>query len=121
MQIAHLSTAWRALLALGVALAVGSARADEPITVRAGSIVGPLSNPIVWNLVKLKELDRKHGLQLERALYPTIAAFYGGFSRGETDVVMGGPDEADRLLSPVVKLPPGVLSRAVRSGRLDFG
>jgi len=105
MQLARSSAApWRGLLALLLLLALVAARAGELVTVKAGSIVGPLSNPIVWNIVKSKGLDRKHGLQLELELYPSIAAFYGGFSRGETEIVMGGPTIFHKLLEDEVLL-----------------
>jgi len=72
--------------------------------ISVGSISGPLSNPIMWNILKANKFDAKHGFDLDIHLYPSIAAFYGGFTTAEVDVIMGGPTNLQKLRSEGVPL-----------------
>src|SRR5260370_35587864 len=69
----------------------GKSHAQNELKISVGSISGPLSNPIMWNILKTNKFDAKHGLALDISLYPSIASFYGGFPTGYVDVIMGGP------------------------------
>ena len=51
----------------------------------------PVFNPLVWNIMKARGFDAKHGFELEAKPYPSISAFYAGFATGETDMLIGGP------------------------------
>src|SRR6266702_467931 len=72
--------------------------------ISVGSISGPLSNPIMWNILKANKFDAKHDFDLDIHLYPSIAAFYGGFTTAEVDVIMGGPTNLQKLRSEGVPL-----------------
>src|SRR5260370_40187355 len=58
----------------------GKSYAQSELKISVGSISGPLSNPIMWNILKANKFDAKHGFTLDVRLYPSIAAFYGGVS-----------------------------------------
>lgn len=79
------------------ATAPTQAFAQAPLTISVGSISGPLSNPIMWNILKAQGFDKKHGFTLDIHLYPSIVAFYGGFATGEVDVIMGGITNFQKL------------------------
>ena len=67
-------------------------------------------NPLVWNIMKARGFDAKHGFTLDIHAYPSISAFYAGFATGETDVVIGGPTVFQKLYQQ------GVPVRIIGSG-----
>src|SRR4051812_13074512 len=71
------------------------AQAKPKITV--SSLTLPVFNPLVWNIMKAKGIDAKHGFELVIHAYPSISAFYAGFATGETDVLIGGPTILQKL------------------------
>src|SRR5260370_10307949 len=75
----------------------GKSHAQNELKISVGSISGPLSNPIMWNILKANKFDAKHGFDLDIRLYPSIAAFYGGFTTGEGDVIIGGPTKLQKI------------------------
>ncbi len=84
----------RRFAALAGASALASAvpaRAQDKPTIRVSSLTLPVFNPLVWNVMKAKGIDAKHGFNLDAHAYPSIAAFYAAFSTGETDALIGGP------------------------------
>ncbi len=66
-------------------------RAQQKPKISASSLTLPVFNPLVWNIMKARGLDAKHGFELDAKPYPSISAFYAGFATGETDVLIGGP------------------------------
>jgi ABC-type nitrate/sulfonate/bicarbonate transport system substrate-binding protein len=84
----------RSFAALAGASALASvvpARAQDKPTIRVSSLTLPVFNPLVWNVMKAKGIDAKHGFNLDARAYPSISAFYAAFSTGETDALIGGP------------------------------
>jgi len=67
------------------------ARAQEKPVIKVSSLTLPVFNPLVWNVMKARGFDAKHGFTLDIHPYPSIAAFYAAFATGETDVLIGGP------------------------------
>src|SRR5215813_14611157 len=82
-----------ALALLGTSASVAQQR--PKITV--SSLTLPVFNPLVWNIMKARGLDAKHGFELDIRPYPSISAFYAAFSTGETEVVIGGPTILQKL------------------------
>jgi NitT/TauT family transport system substrate-binding protein len=74
-----------------------ASQAQQRPKITASSLTLPVFNPLVWNIMKARGLDAKHGFELEAKLYPSISAFYAGFITGETDVVIGGPTILQKL------------------------
>ena len=89
-----------ALALLGTSAAVAQTR--PKITV--SSLTLPVFNPLVWNIMKARGLDAKHGFELDVKPYPSISAFYAAFSTGETEVVIGGPTILQKLYQEGVPL-----------------
>ena len=88
-----------AALARAAALTgAGSAFAQDRPTIRVSSLTLPVFNPLVWNVMKAKGIDAKHGFNLDARAYPSISAFYAGFSTGETDALIGGPTVFQKLV-----------------------
>ncbi len=89
----------RAFTALSAAAALARpAFAQDKPTIRVSSLTLPVFNPLVWNVMKAKGIDAKHGFNLDARAYPSISAFYAGFSTGETDALIGGPTVFVKLL-----------------------
>jgi ABC-type nitrate/sulfonate/bicarbonate transport system substrate-binding protein len=65
--------------------------AQQKPKITASSLTLPVFNPLVWNIMKARGLDAKHGFELDAKPYPSISAFYAGFATGETEVLIGGP------------------------------
>jgi NitT/TauT family transport system substrate-binding protein len=88
-----------AATALAIALAgiSGSAQAQQKPTIKVSSLTLPVFNPLVWNIMKARGIDAKHGFNLDIHAYPSIAAFYAAFATGETDVLIGGPTIFQKL------------------------
>ena len=61
------------------------------------SLTLPVFNPLVWNIMKARGIDAKHGFELDAKAYPSISAFYAAFATGETDVLIGGPTILQKL------------------------
>lgn len=106
-----------------VALVLGAVipqqvRTQELPKVSVGSISGPLSNPIVWNILKANKFDTKHGFVLDAHMYPSISAFYGGFTTGEVDAIMGGPTNFLKLRSEGV--PVKIVATGLRLSDLSI-
>ncbi len=83
-----------AMLATACALAfIGTtaSHAQQRPKIAASSLTLPVFNPLVWNIMKARGLDAKHGFELDAKPYPSISAFYAAFATGETDVLIGGP------------------------------
>ena len=90
----------RRFAALGAAAALagaGPVLAQDKPTIRVSSLTLPVFNPLVWNVMKAKGIDAKHGFNLDVRAYPSIAGFYAGFSTGETDALIGGPTVFQKL------------------------
>lgn len=101
-----------------VAAAPQHARAQELPKISVGSISGPLSNPIVWNILKANKFDNKHGFNLDTHMYPSISAFYGGFTTGEVDAIMGGPTNFLKLRTEGV--PVKIVATGLRLSDLSI-
>jgi ABC-type nitrate/sulfonate/bicarbonate transport system substrate-binding protein len=54
--------------------------------------------------MKARGLDAKNGFELDIHAYPSISAFYAGFSTGETDALIGGPTILQKLYQEGVPL-----------------
>lgn len=91
-----------AALAAAVAFAVAGmtaspAQAQQKPVIRVSSLTLPVFNPLVWNIMKAKGFDAKHGFELDAKAYPSISGFYAAFATGETDVLIGGPTILQKL------------------------
>src|SRR6476620_198306 len=96
-----------AAAAAAIALAGGSAtaaHAQAKPKIAVSSLTLPVFNPIVWNIMKARGLDAKNGFELDIHAYPSISAFYAGFSTGETEVLIGGPTILQKLYQEGVPL-----------------
>jgi ABC-type nitrate/sulfonate/bicarbonate transport system substrate-binding protein len=89
--------AFAALATIATLTAVAPAQAQDKPTIRVSSLTLPVFNPLVWNVMKAKGIDAKHGFNLDVHAYPSISAFYAGFSTGETDALIGGPTVFQKL------------------------
>ena len=90
----------RAFAVSAAALAAGAAipvRAQDKPVIKVSSLTLPVFNPLVWNVMKARGFDAKHGFTLDIHAYPSIAAFYAGFATGETDALIGGPTVFQKL------------------------
>ena len=89
-----------AVLACVAALTLGSAlnaQAQQKPVIKVSSLTLPVFNPLVWNIMKARGIDAKHGFELDAKAYPSISAFYAAFATGETDVLIGGPTILQQL------------------------
>jgi NitT/TauT family transport system substrate-binding protein len=87
-----------AALAVTAAGFVGSpVQAQQKPVIKVSSLTLPVFNPLVWNIMKARGLDAKHGFELDIHAYPSISAFYAAFATGETDVLIGGPTILQKL------------------------
>lgn len=102
-------TALLAAFALAAVLAP-QAGAQQKTTIKVSSLTLPVIAPLVWNIMKTRGLDEKHGFTLEIQPYPAISAYYAGFATGETDVVLGGPTVFQKLYQE------GVPARIIGTG-----
>jgi NitT/TauT family transport system substrate-binding protein len=80
------------------------AHAQTKPKISASSLTLPVFNPIVWNIMKARGLDAKNGFELDIHAYPSISAFYAGFSTGETEALIGGPTILQKLYQEGVPL-----------------
>jgi len=94
----------RGLAALSAALAIAAAacvaspaKAQQKPIIKVSSLTLPVFNPLVWNIMKARGIDAKHGFELDARPYPSISAFYAAFATGETDVLIGGPTIFQKL------------------------
>ena len=94
----------RGLAALAAAFAIAAGRricataqAQHKPVIKVSSLTLPVFNPLVWNIMKARGFDAKHGFELDIHAYPSISAFYAGFATGETDVLIGGPTIFQKL------------------------
>lgn len=92
----------RGLAALAAAFAFANiallpAQAQQKPVIKVSSLTLPVFNPLVWNVMKGRGIDAKHGFELDIHAYPSIAAFYAAFATGETDVLIGGPTIFQKL------------------------
>src|SRR5260370_15910159 len=79
-------------------------RAQQKPKISASSLTLPVFNPLVWNIMKARGLDAKHGFELDIKPYPSISGFYAAFSTGETEAVIGGPTILQKLYQEGVPL-----------------
>src|SRR5256885_9170307 len=85
-----------ATFAIGSTAATGAYAQIKP-KITVSSLTLPVFNPLVWNIMKAKGIDTKHGFELDIHAYPSISAFYAGFATGETEVLIGGPTILQKL------------------------
>ncbi|HEY1362446.1 MAG TPA: ABC transporter substrate-binding protein [Xanthobacteraceae bacterium] len=78
-------------------LAAGASVAQQRPKLSVSSLTLPVFNPIVWNIMKARGFDARHGFELDIKAYPSISAFYAGFSTGETEALIGGPTILQKL------------------------
>jgi NitT/TauT family transport system substrate-binding protein len=98
----HFAAAAAATAIAGIGAPAVHAQAKPKISV--SSLTLPVFNPIVWNIMKARGLDTKNGFELDIHAYPSISAFYAGFSTGETEVLIGGPTILQKLYQEGVPL-----------------
>ncbi|HWK94218.1 MAG TPA: ABC transporter substrate-binding protein [Pseudolabrys sp.] len=98
------------IAAFALAAAVAPAAAQQKTAIKVSSLTLPVIAPLVWNIMKTRGLDEKHGFTLEIQAYPAISAYYAGFATGETDVVLGGPTVFQKLYQE------GVPARIIGTG-----
>jgi ABC-type nitrate/sulfonate/bicarbonate transport system substrate-binding protein len=101
----------RSLAALAAAVAVtcfgvlaAPTQAQQKPVIKVSSLTLPVFNPLVWNIMKARGIDAKHGFELDIHAYPSISAFYAAFATGETDVLIGGPTIFQKLYQEGVPL-----------------
>ena len=101
----------RGLAALAAAFVVAMAgfvsqpaQAQDKPMIKVSSLTLPVFNPLVWNIMKARGFDAKHGFELDIHAYPSISAFYAGFATGETDALIGGPTIFQKLYQEGVPL-----------------
>src|SRR3974390_440922 len=97
------------LAALAAAFAFASiaslpAQAQQKPVIKVSSLTLPVFNPLVWNVMKARGFDAKHGFEFDIHSYPSIAAFYAAFATGETDALIGGPTIFQKLYQEGVAL-----------------
>ena len=80
------------------------ALAQQKPVIKVSSLTLPVFNPLVWNIMKARGFDAKHGFELDIHAYPSISAFYAGFATGETDALIGGPTVFQKLYNEGVAL-----------------
>jgi ABC-type nitrate/sulfonate/bicarbonate transport system substrate-binding protein len=90
-----------AIAATGV---FSAAQAQQKPVIKVSSLTLPVFNPLVWNIMKARGIDAKHGFELDIHAYPSISAFYAAFATGETDVLIGGPTIFQKLYQEGVQL-----------------
>jgi NitT/TauT family transport system substrate-binding protein len=78
--------------------------AQQRPKISVSSLTLPVFNPIVWNIMKARGFDAKHGFELDIEAYPSISAFYAAFSTGETEALIGGPTIFQKLYQEGVPL-----------------
>jgi len=78
--------------------------AQQRPKISVSSLTLPVFNPIVWNIMKSRGFDAKHGFELDIKAYPSISAFYAAFSTGETEALIGGPTIFQKLYQEGVPL-----------------
>lgn len=93
-----------AAFAMTTATLVSPALAQQKPVIKVSSLTLPVFNPLVWNIMKARGIDAKHGFQLDIRAYPSIAGFYAAFATGETDVLIGGPTIFQKLVQEGVPL-----------------
>ena len=109
----------RSLSALAAALALAAttstlvtpAKAQQKPVIKVSSLTLPVFAPLVWNIMKARGLDAKHGFELDIRPYPSISAYYAGFATGETDALIGGPTVMQKLAQEGV--PARIIGTAV--------
>jgi ABC-type nitrate/sulfonate/bicarbonate transport system substrate-binding protein len=89
---------------LAIAAFVLPVQAQQKPVIKVSSLTLPVFNPLVWNIMKARGFDAKHGFELEIQAYPSIAAFYAGFATGETQALIGGPTVFQKLYNEGVPL-----------------
>jgi NitT/TauT family transport system substrate-binding protein len=87
-----------------VSLAAPHALAQQKPVIKVSSLTLPVFNPLVWNIMKARGFDAKHGFELDIHAYPSISGFYAGFATGETDALIGGPTIFQKLYQEGVAL-----------------
>jgi ABC-type nitrate/sulfonate/bicarbonate transport system substrate-binding protein len=98
-----------AMLAASFAVAaagspVARAQGPEKPRIKVSSLTLPVFNPLVWNIMKARGFDAKHGFELDIKAYPSISGFYAAFATGETDALIGGPTILQKLYQEGVPL-----------------
>jgi ABC-type nitrate/sulfonate/bicarbonate transport system substrate-binding protein len=78
--------------------------AQQRPKISVSSLTLPVFNPLVWNILKARGFDAKHGFELDIKAYPSISAFYAAFSTGETEALIGGPTIFQKLYQEGVPL-----------------
>lgn len=89
----------RSFAALGLAsmFPAPAVLAQVKPVIKASSLTLPVFNPIVWNIIKARGFDAKHGFELDARPFPSISAFYAAYATGETDALIGGPTVLQKL------------------------
>lgn len=110
-MLKHTRHSFAALAAIfAFVLAAPQAQAQQKPVIKVSSLTLPVFNPLVWNVMKARGLDAKHGFELDIRAYPSIAAFYAAFATGETDALIGGPTIFQKLYAE------GVPARIIGTG-----
>lgn len=76
---------------LALIVAAGTVPAQEPVKVRIGNLGFPSHAAMILGVLKAKNFDTKHGVDMEVKPFGAVGAYYGSMASGETDGLGGGP------------------------------
>jgi ABC-type nitrate/sulfonate/bicarbonate transport system substrate-binding protein len=81
---------------------------QEPIKVKIGRLAFPSLSTIMNDVVKARDLDKKHGIDLEVVSASQISGYYGALASGEVDMTASGPLVVQKMILEGVKLRIGL-------------
>lgn len=81
---------------IGIAIAAGALAKDKP-RVRVATLTFPAISTLIFNVMKDRQIDARHGFDLEIQPYPSISAYNISLAKGEVDALIAGPTVLQKL------------------------
>jgi NitT/TauT family transport system substrate-binding protein len=83
---------------LGFAASTHPAPAQQPIKVKMARLAFPSMSSLMLDVLKQREIDKKHGFDLETVSQSAVSVYYASIASGEAELIVGGPHVFQKMM-----------------------
>jgi NitT/TauT family transport system substrate-binding protein len=94
-------------LTLGILASTGAALAQQLTKVKMARLAFPSMSSLMLDVLKEREIDKKHGIDLDTVSQSAVSVYYASIASGEAEVIAGGPHVFQKMILEGVPIKVG--------------